>query len=142
MKLLINGDTVSDIVKYRISSNRAEITLTIDDLNRFDKFIGHIKKNKGIYLKLVALFAITIDSGTLIVLASGSLESGLSSMATSIVGKLIIVAKYACMGMGLKEMIICLLNGGNMREASFAGVQYWLGFLFLQFYPNLYEFKF
>ena len=63
-------------------------------------------------------------------------------MAITIIDKLTYLAKYACMGMGIKEMIICLLNGGNMREASFAGIQFWIGYLFLEFYPTLYDFKF
>lgn len=138
MKVLINGYTVTEQLRIKLNKE----TITYEDLNTFDKFIAHIKKNKNIYVKLVLLFAMTIDSGTLTVLAADSMEIGLSKMATTIVGKLIIVAKYSCMGFGLKEMIICLLNGGNMREASYAGLQYWIGYLALQFYPTLYEFTF
>lgn len=110
----------------------------INNLNLIEKSIDHIKNNKYMYLKLVFLIAITIDKGTLTVFASGSLETNLMNKATFIIDKLILLAKYGCMGMGLKDMVICLLNGGNMKEASFAGIQYWLGYLFLQFYPQLY----
>lgn len=110
----------------------------INKLNLIEKSIDHIKNNKYTYLKLVFFIAITIDKGTLTAFASGSLENNLMNKATFIIDKLIMLAKYACMGMGLKDMVICLLNGGNMKEASFSGIQYWLGYLFLQFYPQLY----
>jgi hypothetical protein len=111
----------------------------MDQLTILDKTIAHIKRNKAMYIKLVLLIAITIDKGTLTAFASGGLEANLANKFTLIIEKLIFLSKYACMGLGLKDMIICLLNGGNMREASFAGIQFWLGYLFLEFYPTLYN---
>lgn len=113
--------------------------VTMENLNKFDRVIAHIKKNKTMYLKLVILLAITIDRSSLTVLASGSLESSLNVLSTKLVGILIAFAKVGCMGMGLKAMVVTLLNGGNMKEASIEGVQYWIGYIFLQLYPFLYD---
>ena len=67
------------------------------------------------------------------------LEEGLTVLTDKLVGILILFAKTGCLGMGLKEMVICLLNGGNIKEASVSGLGYWIGYIFLQLYPYLYE---
>jgi hypothetical protein len=43
------------------------------------------------------------------------------------------------MGMGLRNMIITTINGGNMKQAMTEGIQYWVAFLFMQFYPQLFD---
>ena len=32
-----------------------------------------------------------------------------------------------------------LINGGNVKQAMSEGVQYWIGYLFIQFYPQLFD---
>lgn len=113
--------------------------VNMENLNKLDKVIAHIKKNKRMYLKLIILLAMTIDRSSLTVLASGPLESSLNVLSTKLVGILIAFAKVGCMGMGLKAMVVTLLNGGNMKEASIEGIQYWIGYIFLQLYPFLYD---
>ena len=128
--------------KYKIKTytfSEYKNLVTMENLNKFDKVIEHIKKNKNMYLKLVILLAMTIDRSSLTALASGSLESSLSTLSTKLVGILIAFAKVGCMGMGLKAMVVVLLNGGNMKEASIEGIQYWIGYIFLQLYPFLYD---
>ena len=123
---------------YKFSEYRNLVTM--ENLNKLDKVIAHIKKNKRMYLKLVILLALTIDRSSLITLASsGSLETSLEVLSTKLVGILISFAKVGCMGMGLKAMVVSLLNGGNMKEASIEGIQYWIGYIFLQLYPALYD---
>lgn len=119
---------------------------TSRDLSLLETTLEHLKRNKKRYLILVVTIAVTIDlSGitlaneTVATLDISVLESTLSSKAQEIVRMLIVLSKFTCMGMGLKDMIICLLNGGNMKEATYSGLQYWLGFLFLQFYPQLFN---
>lgn len=153
MKILINGESVKEVVTNKIVSSRSNVVVSADscmcigyevskeDISRFDAFLGHLKRNKTMYMKLVLLLAMTINYSTVPVFALSS-SGGLGDMFSMIIEKLISLAKYACMGMGIKEMVICLLNGGSMREASFSGVQYWLGYIFLEFYPTLYEFNF
>ena len=128
--------------KYKIKTytfSEYKNLVTMENLNKFDRVIAHIKKNKNMYLKLVILLAMTIDRSSLTVLASGSLESSLNVLSTKLVGILIAFAKVGCMGMGLKAMVVVLLNGGNMKEASIEGIQYWIGYIFLQLYPFLYD---
>ena len=128
--------------KYKVETytfSEYKNLVTMENLNKFDRVIAHIKKNKSMYLKLVILLAMTIDRSSLTVLASGSLESSLNVLSTKLVGILIAFAKVGCMGMGLKAMVVTLLNGGNMKEASIEGIQYWIGYIFLQLYPFLYD---
>ena len=144
MKILINGCSIGEIVEAKISKKDVvvlsdTVAITKADITLFDRAIGHIKKNKSMYIKLVILIAMTIDKGTLTVLASSSLESSLNVLSKKLVGILVLIAKFGCMSMGLKEIIICLLNGANMKEASIAGIQYWIGYIFLQLYPFLYD---
>ena len=126
-----------EVKTYTFSEYRNLVTM--ENLNKFDRTIAHIKKNKTMYLKLVILLAMTIDRSSLTVLASGSLESSLNVLSTKLVGILIAFAKVGCMGMGLKAMVVSLLNGSNMKEASIEGIQYWIGYIFLQLYPFLYD---
>ena len=127
-----------EVETYTFSQYRNLVT--IENLNKFDRVIAHIKKNKTMYLKLVILLAMTIDRSSLVTLAlGGSLESSLDIISTKLVGMLVAFAKVGCMGMGLKAMVVTLLNGGNMKEASIEGIQYWIGYIFLQLYPYLYD---
>ena len=86
-----------EVETYTFSEYRNLVTMK--NLNKFDRVIAHIKKNKTMYLKLVILLAITIDRSSLTVLASGSLESSLNVLSTKLVGILIAFAKVGCMGM-------------------------------------------
>ena len=36
-------------------------------------------------------------------------------------------------------MLTTMINGGNMKQASTEGVQYFLGYLFIQFYQQLFD---
>lgn len=135
MKILINGYTVSE----HLSINRSE-------LFELDKTIGHLKRNRKKYMMVVTAIVIVADisgitlSNTLIAATDlTSLQSSLSKQLSTIIELLKFLVKYTCLGMGLKEMIICLLNGGNMKEATMSGIQYWLGYLFIQFYPSLFD---
>ena len=126
-----------EVKTYTFSEYRNLVTM--ENLNKFDRTIAHIKKNKTMYLKLVILLAMTIDKSSLTALASGSLETSLNALSTKLVRIIVAFAKVGCMGMGLKAMVVTLLNGGNMKEASIEGIQYWIGYIFLQLYPFLYD---
>ena len=144
MKILIIGCSIGEIVEAKISKKDVvvlsdTVAITKADITLFDRAIGHIKKNKSMYIKLVILIAMTIDKGTLTVFASSSLESSLNILSKKLVGILVLIAKFGCMSMGLKEMVICLLTGANIKEASVSGLGYWIGYIFLQLYPYLYE---
>lgn len=41
--------------------------------------------------------------------------------------------------MGIKDMIATLLNGGNMKNSINNGLMYLLGYVFITFYPQLFD---
>lgn len=146
MKILINGNTVSEVIKIkttkeqRVAPLASELSITTEDIMLIDRIIGHIKRNKKMYLKLVILLAMTIDSTTLTAYATtGNFDEKLVTIWDTIKSLLFAAGKFSCMGLGLKEMIICLIDGGNIKEATYSGMQYWLGYIFLQLYPSLYN---
>lgn len=140
MKLLVNGYTLSDRMELKKAYYNRE------DISNLDRAIGHLKRNRRKYMMAVTAIAIAIDLsgitlGTTLVAATSldSLQTSLGNQFQTIIELLKFVVKYACLGMGLKEMVVTILNGGNMKEASMSGIQYWLGYLFIQFYPTLFE---
>jgi hypothetical protein len=70
---------------------------------------------------------------------AGSFGASLNQVGNTIVNMLLDLAKWGCIGMGLRNMIITLINGGNVKQAMSEGVQYWIGYLFIQFYPQLFD---
>ena len=104
------------------------------DLNAIDKFIGNLKKNKKEYAKLVFILAITIPKSSF----AASLDAGMSSTFQELFHLLIEFAKFGCLFMGTKKMIECMLIGANLKEASTAGIQYYIFYVLLQFYPKLF----
>lgn len=141
MKILINGYTLSERMEIKKQYYSRE------DISNLDKAIGHLKRNRKKYMMVVTAIAITIDlsgitlGNTLVASLNPvmALQTSLGKQFGTIIELLKFLVKYTCLGMGLKEMIITILNGGNMKEASMAGIQYWLGYLFIQFYPTLFE---
>lgn len=121
-----------------IQENRELInTYSKEDIQLVNKMIDHIKKNKYMYLRLVFTTALMLHFNAF-VFANG-LDGGLDSAGTVIVSMFLSVMKWGCMGRGLYEMAMTMINGGNMRQAITEGLQFFLGFIFCQFYPQLYE---
>ena len=138
MKILINGNTLGELMLCKKEAK--ELHLTRNDINALDKVLMHIKKNKYLYAKLVILIAITIDKSTLTSLAkTNDFSKSIQKMSDTIIDSLILIAKFGSMGMGIKEMIVTMINGANLREATLSGLQYWLGYIFLQLYPYLFD---
>lgn len=118
-----------------IQENREIISkYNIEDIKQLDKIIGPIKKNKVMYGRLVFVTALFLHANS-IVFASGGLET----VAPDIIKIFLNIMKWGCIGRGLYEMAFTMISGGNIKQAMTFGVQYWIGFLFLQFYPQLYE---
>lgn len=108
-----------------------------DELTLVDKIIENIKENKIVYAKLVLTTALLLHMN-MNVFATG-FEDSLDSVGNQIINMLLSVAKWACIGMGTKNMITTMLNGGNIRQATTEGIQYFAGYLFIQFYPQLFD---
>ena len=107
------------------------------DLNAVDKFIGNLKKNKKEYTKLVFLIAVFIHKNNIIY--AGTIEGELSSTAMQLIDMLIVFARYGCIFMGGKTMLEHMLHGANLKQATTEGLQYFLFYLILQFYPKLFS---
>lgn len=132
MKILVNGETVREIIKGRLNNRFSE-----NDLNLVERVIDHIKTNKIMYAKLICTTALILHFN--INCNASGFEDSLDKVGNQIVDMLLSVAKWGCIGMGIKNMIGTMLNGGSMKQASTEGIQYFLGYLFIQFFPQLFD---
>lgn len=107
------------------------------DYNLVEKFLGHVKKNKAMYLRLVFLSAIIINKNMNPVFASTG--AGLETTFEELKDLLMMFAKWSCLGLGIKRVVEEMLSGANFKQASTAGIQYWLTYIFIQVYPKLYD---
>ncbi len=130
MKILVNGYAVTENLKLRL--NRRS-----DDISIAEKVLNYLQRNKCMYAKLVLITALIIHFN--INVYANTLEASLDSVGNQLIDMLASVAKWACIGMGIKNMSATLLNGGSLKRASTEGIQYLLGYLFIQFYPQLFD---
>lgn len=105
------------------------------DLNAIDKFIGNLKKNKKEYARLVFLLAISIPKP---IFAQNN-DMGLGDVAYEIIHMVLVFAKYGCLGKGILCMTNEMLAGANLKEASSAGLQYFIFYIVLNIYPRLFS---
>ena len=128
MKILINGYTVTEHMQL-VRSKR--------DLDLVNKAIDHIKANKGMYLKLVLFTALLLHFDILVY--ANDFNTSIDRVGYQILDMLKTVARWGCLGMGIKEMITTLLNGGSMKNAINSGLMYLLGYVFISLYPQLFD---
>lgn len=105
------------------------------DLSAIDKFIGNLKKNKKEYARLVFLLAISIPKP---IFAQNN-DMGLGDVAYEIIHMVLVFAKYGCLGKGILCMTNEMLAGANLKEASSAGLQYFIFYIVLNIYPRLFS---
>ncbi|MEG2789774.1 MAG: hypothetical protein RR942_18355 [Romboutsia sp.] len=121
-----------------IQDNRKLIDIyTKEDLNIAERVLDHVKKNKKLYIKLVFITAMLLHHNSFVF--AEDIGASLDATFGELITLLKFVAKWGCLGMGLKRLIEEMLAGGNFKQASTAGVQYWLCYLFIQFYPKLFD---
>ena len=120
---------------YTFSEFREKATEV--DLNLVDKILHHINKNKKMYLRLVFITALLLNLDILIY-ANGFSDS-LDRVGNIIVDMLIAFAKWGCIGFGVKDMIVTVLNGGNVKHAINNGLVYILAYVFISIYPQLFD---
>ena len=109
------------------------IILNIKKYNDLDELIGNLKKNKKAYAKLVFMLAVSIPKP---ILAANN-DMGLGDGAWEIIGMVLSFGKWACLGMGTKAMIETMLAGGNAKDATAAGIQYFIFYIVLNVYRKL-----
>lgn len=107
----------------------------LQELSTLDKFIGNLKKNKKEYARLVFLLAISIPKP---IFAQNN-DMGLGDVAYEIIHMVLSFGKWACLGMGTKAMIETMLAGGNVKDATGAGLQYFIFYIVLNIYPRLFS---
>lgn len=112
--------------EYKLMMNDKESLL--------DKFISSL--NQIEYKKLVILIALFMHKNSIVYCATT--EAEISNVATQILNLLMIFARYGCMCMGIKSIIENALQGANFRQATNSGVQYFLIYILLTFYPKLF----
>ena len=142
MRIVINGNSISELMVEKVREFRKvdviECDFNYNDMTIVEKALEHIKKNKGLYMKLVIFSAMLLNYNMSFVYAV-NFGASLNQVGNTIVNMLLDLAKWGCIGMGLRNMIITLINGGNVKQAMSEGVQYWVGYLFIQFYPQLFD---
>ena len=129
--------------KYKFDNTNTLLLLTdennIKKYNDLDELIGNLKKNKKAYAKLVFLLAVSIPKPVL----AATTSMGLGPVANEIINMILVFGRYGCLGMGTKSMIENMLAGANLKEATGAGLQYFIFYIVLNIYPKLfYMFKF
>lgn len=125
--------------KYKFDNTNTLLLLTdennIKKYNDLDELIGNLKKNKKEYVKLVFLLAVSIPKPIL----AASTSMGLGPVANEIIGMVLAFGRYGCLGMGTKSMIENMLAGANIKEATGAGLQYFIFYIVLNIYPKLFS---
>lgn len=145
MQILVNGNTINEMICEKIVKirefRRSQILncdFSMEDMTLVDKLLEHIKKNKLMYARLVLMIALMLHFNMNFVFAN-DFAASLDSVGNQIMKMLIAFAKWGCIAMGVKNMSITMINGGDMKSAMREGTQYLLGFLFIQFYPQLFD---
>ena len=111
---------------------------TSEDITLVNRIISHIQNNKIMYTRLILVTALLLHFNINFVFAN---EVGTSLDATfnQLIELLKDFAKWGCLGMGLKKLVEEMLSGANFKQASVAGMQYWLCYIFIQFYAKLFD---
>ena len=120
---------------YTFSEFRKQYTN--NDINLVDKVIEHIKANKVMYLRLVYITALLLHFDILIY--ANDFGTSLDRVGNQIIDMLMSLAKWGCLGIGLKEAIGTVLNGGSAKNAINSSLMYLLLYIFISLYPQLFN---
>ena len=101
------------------------------------KFLNNLKMNKKEYKKILILIAIFMNKN--LISYCMTTETEISNIATQILSLLMVFAKYGCMCMGIKSIIENALQGADFKQATTSGIQYFLIYILLSFYPKLFS---
>ena len=135
MLFTINKEETFSISEFKeIQANKE---LVKEELELVEKVIDHIKRNKDFYIRLGFTTTSILSYNTVVGYAAG--VYGMDKAFNEIIGLIISFGKYGCLGLGLKKTIEEMLAGASFKQASTAGIQYWLCYLFIQFYPKLFD---
>lgn len=111
---------------------------TSEDITLVNRIISHIQNNKIMYTRLILVTALLLHFNINFVFAN-EIGTSLDATFNQLIELLKDFAKWGCLGMGLKKLVEEMLSGANFKQASVAGMQYWLCYIFIQFYPKLFD---
>lgn len=117
--------------EYRISLQEEDYLLT-------EIMLNHIKENKIMYTRLVFITALLLHFNINFVFAN-DFSTSLDAAGMQILELLMAVAKWGCIAMGVKDMVVTVLNGGNVKNAINNGLIYILAYVFISLYPQLFD---
>ncbi len=100
--------------------------------------LNHIKENKIMYTRLVFITALLLHFNVNFVFAN-DFSTSLDAAGMQILELLMSVAKWGCIAMGVKDMVVTVLNGGNVKNAINNGLIYILAYVFISLYPQLFD---
>ena len=135
MLFTINKEETFSISEFKeIQANKE---LVKEELELVEKVIDHVKRNKDFYIRVGLTTTSILSYNTVVGYAAG--VYGMDNAFNEIIGLIKDFGKYGCLGLGLKKTIEEMLAGASFKQASTAGIQYWLCYLFIQFYPKLFD---
>ncbi len=124
------------IKTYSFSKFRNEYAS--EDIMLASRVLDHIKRNKVMYARLILTTAMMLHFNLNFVFAN-DISASLDSTFGILIELLKDFAKWGCLGMGLKRLVEEMLSGASFKQASTAGISYWLCYIFIQFYPKLFD---
>ena len=111
-----------------------------DDINKLDKLIGLIKRDKKKYLLLVIILAVVLkECGICFGAETYDFEAGLNNSCNEIINLLLVIAQYVFLFLGLKNLITVAISGGSFRDMVSESSQFLLGYVFIKIYPTIFE---
>ena len=126
--------------KYKVKSytfKEFKKQYTESDINLIDTMLDHIKQNKSMYVKLVFTTSMLLNLDNAIY--GNDFANSLDRVGNQIIDMLMSLAKWGCLGIGLKEAIGTVLNGGSAKNAINSCLMYLLLYIFISLYPQLFN---
>ena len=124
------------IKTYSFSEFKKEYTNK--DYSLAEMMLENIKNNKVMYARLVLTTALLIHFNFNFTFAN-DFSTSLDAAGGQILELLMAFAKWGCIGFGVKDMIVTVLNGGNVKNAINNGLVYILAYVFISLYPQLFD---
>ncbi len=127
--------------KYKVKSytfNEFRKEVGKDEITLVERLIDNIKNNKIMYTRLVFITALLLHFNLNFVFAN-DFGASLDAAGMQILDLLMALAKWACIGMGVIDMVVTVLNGGNVKHAINNGLIYILAYVFISLYPQLFD---
>ena len=124
------------VKSYTLKEFREEHTS--EDITLVEVLIENVKNNKIMYTRLVFITALLLHFNVNFVFAN-DFSTSLDAAGMQILELLMAVAKWGCIAMGVKDMVVTVLNGGNVKNAINNGLIYILAYVFISLYPQLFD---